>query len=79
MTSDVQETYYKLLAKKHAKTDWNSLESIKAYNKYRKELRKLMEEADTEEPVTIELEDNVPGMVVAADEPISRNFDDFDI
>ena len=38
-----------------------------------------MEEADTEEPVTIELEDNVPGMVVAADEPIPRNFDDFDI
>ena len=35
-----QEQMYKLLEKKHKETDWNNLQSIKAYNEYARMLRK---------------------------------------
>jgi len=35
-----REEYYELLKQKHEQTDWNNLESIKAYNEYARELRK---------------------------------------
>ena len=34
-----RELYYELLEKKKRETDWNSLESVKAYNAYARELR----------------------------------------
>ena len=37
-----KDEYYKLLAKKHKMTDWNNLKSIKQYNEYAKQLRKLL-------------------------------------
>lgn len=46
MTKETKEIYYKLLEKKHAKTDWHSTESIKEYNEYRRNLRKLMEDEE---------------------------------
>lgn len=39
-----REEMYKLLEKKHKETDWNNLQSIKAYNEYARMLRKLVEE-----------------------------------
>ena len=39
-----REEYYALLKEKHAQTNWNDLESIKAYNAYARELRKLLTE-----------------------------------
>lgn len=40
--------YYKLLEKKHKETDWKNLNSIKAYNEYARQMRKLIDE---DEPV----------------------------
>lgn len=39
-----QDEYYALLAEKHKQTDWNSRESVRAYNEYARMLRKQMEE-----------------------------------
>lgn len=39
-----REEMYKLLEKKHKETDWNNLQSIKAYNEYARMLRKLVDE-----------------------------------
>lgn len=39
-----REEYYELLKAKHALTDWNDLQSIKAYNEYARELRRQLEE-----------------------------------
>lgn len=36
------EEYYKRLAEKHRETDWKSLESVKEYNRYARELRDMM-------------------------------------
>lgn len=41
--SITREEYYELLKKKHEKTDWNSLESVKEYNEYGRQLRKQMQ------------------------------------
>ena len=38
-----REEYYELLKKKHEQTDWNNLQSIKAYNEYARMLRSLIE------------------------------------
>lgn len=35
-----RDEYYRLLKKKHEQTNWNNLESIKAYNEYARQLRK---------------------------------------
>ena len=35
--------YYARLRERHARTDWGSPESIRAYNEYAKKLRKQME------------------------------------
>lgn len=37
-----REQYYELLKKRHEQTDWNDLESVKAYNEYARQLRKLL-------------------------------------
>lgn len=42
--SMTREEMYKLLEKKHKETDWNNLQSIKAYNEYARMLRKLVDE-----------------------------------
>ena len=39
-----QAQYYKLLEEKYNQTDWNSLASIKAYNEYARQLRKMLAE-----------------------------------
>lgn len=39
-----REDYYKLLKEKHERTDWNNRESIKKYNEYARELRKMIDE-----------------------------------
>lgn len=39
-----KEQYYELLKIKHAETDWNNLNSIKAYNEYARQLRKMIKE-----------------------------------
>lgn len=39
-----REEMYKLLEKKHKETDWNNLQSIKAYNEYAKMLRHMLDE-----------------------------------
>ena len=39
-----REEYYELLKVKHDQTDWNNLDSIKAYNEYARELRHLIQE-----------------------------------
>ena len=36
------EEYYALLKERHEQTDWNNLDSIKAYNEYARELRHIM-------------------------------------
>jgi hypothetical protein len=38
------EEYYALLKAKYKETDWDDLESIKAYNEYARELRHMMDE-----------------------------------
>lgn len=35
--------YYAALAEKHKQTDWNNLDSVRAYNEYARQLRKLLE------------------------------------
>ncbi len=39
-----REEMYIMLKKKHAETDWNNRQSVKAYNEYAQMLRKLVEE-----------------------------------
>lgn len=39
-----RDEYYQLLKEKHERTDWNDLESIKAYNEYARQLRKQIKE-----------------------------------
>ena len=39
-----RDEYYALLAEKHKQTDWNSRESVRAYNEYARMLRKQREE-----------------------------------
>lgn len=39
-----REEYYKLLKEKYERTDWNNRESIKKYNEYARELRKMINE-----------------------------------
>ena len=39
-----REEYYAALAEKHKQTDWNDLESIRAYNEYARQLRKELSE-----------------------------------
>lgn len=39
-----REEYCKLLAEKHKQTDWNNLESVRAYNEYARMLRKMLKE-----------------------------------
>ena len=39
-----QKEYYELLKKKYQQTDWTNLESVKAYNRYARELRKQITE-----------------------------------
>ena len=46
MTPETKEVYYKLLEKKHAKTDWSSTKSIKEYNEYRRNLKNMMEDEE---------------------------------
>lgn len=41
-----REDYYKLLHERHAKTNWNDLEQVKAYNEYARQLRKQLEWED---------------------------------
>lgn len=41
-----RDEMYRLLEKKHKETDWNNLQSIKAYNEYARMLRKLLERKD---------------------------------
>lgn len=42
------EEYYRLLKEKHEQTNWNNLQSIKAYNEYARMLRSLMEYQEDE-------------------------------
>lgn len=42
-----RDEYYALLKIAHDQTDWNDLNSIKAYNEYARELRKQINEEDT--------------------------------
>lgn len=37
-----REQYYELLKKRHEQTDWNNRDSIRAYNEYARQLRKLL-------------------------------------
>lgn len=37
------EEYYAMLAERHKQVDWNSLESIRAYNEFARMLREQME------------------------------------
>ena len=39
-----RDEYYTLLDEKHKQTDWNNIESVRAYNEYARMLRKQMEE-----------------------------------
>ena len=39
-----RETMYKLLEQKHKETNWDNLESIKAYNEYARQLRKQVDD-----------------------------------
>lgn len=39
-----RDEYYRLLKAAHERTDWNDLNSIKAYNEYARQLRKELEE-----------------------------------
>lgn len=41
-----REEYYKALAERHKQVDWNSLESIRAYNEFARMLRKQLYEED---------------------------------
>lgn len=41
-----REDYYKLLHERHARTNWNDLEQVKAYNEYASQLRKQLEWED---------------------------------
>lgn len=41
-----REEYYRLLKEKHEQTNWNNLESIKAYNEYARQLRHEMEDKE---------------------------------
>ena len=38
-----REDMYKLLEEKHKQTDWDNLESVKAYNEYARRLRSQLE------------------------------------
>ena len=38
--------YYELLKKKHEQTDWNDLNSVRAYNEYARMLRQMLREED---------------------------------
>lgn len=38
------EQYYEKLEERYEKVDWDNLESIKAYNEYRRNLRKELDE-----------------------------------
>lgn len=40
--------YYTALAERHKQTDWNNLESVRAYNEYARMLRKQMEDENDE-------------------------------
>lgn len=40
------EEYYKTLAERYKLVDWNSLESIRAYNEFARMLRKQLDEED---------------------------------
>lgn len=40
--------YYAALAERHKQTDWNNLESVRAYNEYARMLRKQMEDESDE-------------------------------
>ena len=44
-----KEQYYEALKKKHEQTNWDDLQSIKAYNEYARMLRSLMEYQEEEE------------------------------
>jgi len=41
-----REEMYDLLKQKHDQTDWNSLQSIKEYNRYARLLRQLVSEEE---------------------------------
>ena len=41
-----RDEYYELLKKKHEQTDWNDLDSIRAYNEYARMLRQMLREED---------------------------------
>ena len=43
-----EDQYYELLRKKHKETNWNDLESIKAYTEYARRLRSLLEMEEKE-------------------------------
>ena len=49
MTPETKEVYYKLLEKKHEKTDWSSAKSVKEFNEYRSLLKKLMEDEEVKQ------------------------------
>ncbi len=39
-----QEEYYQFLKERYEKTDWDDLQSVKAYNEYARQLRSMLEE-----------------------------------
>lgn len=41
-----QDEYYRLLHERHAQTNWNDLERVKAYNEYARQLRSQLEWED---------------------------------
>jgi len=41
-----REEYYKALEEKYKKTDWSNRQSVKEYNEYARQLRKLLNEED---------------------------------
>ena len=41
-----RDEYYQLLKEKHSQTNWNDLTSIKEYNEYVRQLRKLLHDEE---------------------------------
>ena len=42
------EEYYKILKMKHAETNWNNLQSVREYNEFARELRKMVNRENSE-------------------------------
>ena len=53
-----EEEYWYLLKKRHAETDWDNLNSIRAYNEYARDLRCQMAAEREHKKVAKKMENN---------------------